>query len=298
MLGSATKTTALPIYVATGQPAAITLDVQILPPEPQPTNETCGTAEPVVIGMPFAAPILDAAGTWRAPARRRRASSCTASHLAAASDIDVYASSADGDGLPRSAARPGLRSPEDELACQTGASPHVFRHALAAGTYYVAVSASAPTTANVTIEASPPTVLQADETCLGAPTLQPNVTTNVVLAGHQDDINLGCFHRRGRRGLYARSPRRLRRAPGPAHRVRRHQGDRALAGRVRGPSDQLACGTGGVSPVRAAKRNVPAGSYRVVSRATTGRTRRSPRSCAPRWRRSSSPSPTRAPTPS
>ncbi|MFS8066434.1 MAG: PPC domain-containing protein, partial [Byssovorax sp.] len=155
MLGSATQATALPIYLATGQSSAITLDVQILPPEPQPVNETCGTAEPVTIGTPFAAPVLDAV--------KDLASACTTTlgelvysfTLAAASDVDVYASSADGDGLPSISLRgSGCALDADEIACQTGKSPHVFRHSLAAGTYYVAVSASAPTVVNVTVEAS------------------------------------------------------------------------------------------------------------------------------------------------
>lgn len=271
MLGSATKTTALPIYIATGQPTAITLDVQILPPAPQPMNETCGTAEPVVIGMPFTAPILDAA--------KDVASACTTTPgelvysftLAAASDVDVYASSADGDGLPSISLRgAGCALPADELACQTGASPHVFRHALAAGTYYVAVSASAPTVANVTIEASPPTLPQVDETCLGAPALQPNVTTNVTLAGHQDDVNLGCFTGAVDAAYALDLPvasdvllvQRI--ASGDTGAIELSQAACAA------PSDQLACGTGGVSPVRTAKRNVPAGSYRVVSESYDG----------------------------
>ena len=271
MLGSATKTTALPIYVATSQASAITLDVQILPPEPRPTNETCGTAQPVVIGLPFTASILDAA--------KDLASACAAPlgdlvysfTLAAASDVDVYASSADGDGLPSISLRDtSCALPTDELACQTSAAAHVFRHALAAGTYYVAVSASAPTVANVTVEASPPTPTPGDETCLGAPVLPPNQTTTVVLAGHQDDVNLGCL-------------------PGAVDAA--YQLDLAVASDVllvqrigsgdtgaielakaacAGPSDQILCGMGSSSPVRATKHNVPAGSYRVVSESKGG----------------------------
>ena len=271
MLGSATQATALPIYLATGQSSAITLDVQILPPQPQPMNETCGTAEPVTIGTPFAAPVLDAV--------KDLASTCTTTlgelvysfTLAATSDVDVYASSADGDGLPSISLRgSGCALDADELACQTGKSPHVFRHSLAAGTYYVAVSASAPTAVNVTVEASPPTLPPLDETCLGAPALQLNKTTPVVLAGHQDDINLGCLAG----AVDAAYALDLAVASDVLLVQRIASGDTGaielLQAACAAPSDQLACGTGGVSPVRASKRNVLAGSYRVVSESSSG----------------------------
>ena len=271
MLGSTTKMTALPIYVATSQASAITLDVQILPPQPLPVNETCGTAAPVVIGIPFAASILDAA--------KDLASACTAPlgelvysfTLATASDVDVYASSADGDGFPSISLRGvGCALPGDEIACQTGASAHVFRHALAAGTYYVAVSASAPTVANVTVEASPPTPLPLDETCLGAPILVPNKTTTVVLAGHQDDLNLGCLPG----AIDAAYALDLAVASDVLLVQRIGSGDTGAIELAQAacaaPSDQLACGTGSNSPVRTAKHNVPAGNYRVVSESNGG----------------------------
>ena len=271
MLGSTTKMTALPIYVATSQAAAITLDVQIVPPQPLPMNETCGTAEPVAIGMPFAAPILDAAEDL--------ASKCAAPlgelvynfTLAAASDVDVFASSADGDGLPSISLRSAACAlPADEIACHTGATAHVFRHALAAGTYYVAVSASAPTTVNVTVEASPPTTPPADETCLGAPVLQPNKTTTVVLAGHQDDVDLGCLPG----AVDAAYALDLAVASDVLLVQRIGSGDTGAIELAQAacaaPSDQLVCATGSVSPVRSSKHNVPAGNYRVVSESGSG----------------------------
>jgi hypothetical protein len=271
MLGSATATTALPIYLATGQSSAITLDVQILPPQPQPANETCGTADAVVIGMPFAAPILDAVKDLASACPTVLGDLVYTFTLAATSDIDVYASSADGDGLPSISLRgSGCALPADEIACQTGASPHVFRHSLAAGTYYVAVSASAPTVADVTIEASPPTAPTIDETCLGAPVLQPNKTTSVVLAGHQDDINLGCFPG----AIDAAYELDLAVASDVLLVERIGSGDSGAIelsqAACAAPSDQIVCGTGGISPVRASKHNVPAGSYRVVTESFDG----------------------------
>jgi hypothetical protein len=271
LLGSATKATALPIYVTTNQASAITLDVQILPPQPAPTNETCGTATPIAIGMPFTAAILDAA--------KDLASACAAPlgelvysfTLATAADVDVYASSADGDGLPSISLRgAGCALPGDEIACQTSAAAHVFRHGLAAGTYYVAVSASAPTVASVTVEASPPTAPPVDETCVGAPALAANTTTTVVLAGHQDDVNLGCLPG----AIDAAYALDLAVASDVLLVQRIGSGDTGaieLAQAACGaPSDQLVCGTGSASPLRVGKHNVPAGSYRVVTESAGG----------------------------
>lgn len=271
MLGSATQTTALPIYVATSQAAAITLDVQIVPPQPLPVNETCGTAEPVAIGMPFTAPILDAAKDLASACAAPRGELVYSFTLATASDVDVYASSADGDGLPSISLRGAACAlPADEIACHTSAAAHVFRHALPAGTYYVAVSASAPTTANVTVEVSPPTTPPVDETCLGAPILPPNKTTTVVLAGHQDDLNLGCLPG----AVDAAYALDLAVASDVLLVQRIGSGDTGAIELAQAacaaPSDQLACGTGSVSPIRTAKHNVPAGSYRVVSESAKG----------------------------
>ncbi len=271
MVGSATQMTALPIYVATGQASAITLDVQILPPQPKHANETCGTADAVVIGMPFAAPILDATKDLAGACPTLLGELVYSFTLAATSDVDVYASSADGDGLPSISLRDAACAlPTDEIACQTASSAHVFRHALAAGTYYVAVSASAPTVANVTIEASPPTPPSSDETCVGSPVLQPNKTTPVVLAGHQDDVNLGCFPG----AVDAAYELDLATASDVLLVQRIGSGDSGAielaAPACAAPTDQIACGTGGISPVRTAKHNVPAGSYRVVTESFNG----------------------------
>ncbi|MFT3767648.1 MAG: putative metal-binding motif-containing protein [Minicystis sp.] len=59
-IGSATASTAFPVYVSTSPGAAIALDVQIVPATPKPTNETCGTALPITPGAPVTVPILDA----------------------------------------------------------------------------------------------------------------------------------------------------------------------------------------------------------------------------------------------
>src|SRR5262249_24122085 len=51
-IGSPSGSTTLPIYVSTDQPQDVTVKVAFLAPEPKATNETCGTAAPIVPGVP------------------------------------------------------------------------------------------------------------------------------------------------------------------------------------------------------------------------------------------------------
>jgi hypothetical protein len=269
-LGSATQPTAFPVYLATAPGFAAVLDVQISPAVPKAANETCGTALPITPGVPVAAEILDC--------DKDLASACAATlgelvytfDLAAPADVDVYASSIDGDGLPMISLRgSGCALPGDELTCQLGAAPHVFRHALAAGTYYVAVSASAPTGVKVTVDLSAPTAPAADETCVGSPVLPHNKTIKVTLSNHQDDISLGCLQG----AVDAAYELDLAQASDVllVERIAAiDQGAVSLATPACTAATALSCSSAGQSPVRGGKRNVPAGTYRVVAESLHG----------------------------
>jgi hypothetical protein len=270
-VGSASQQTALPIYVATKPAAAITLDVQLRPASSIPTNETCGTAQPIEVGVPFTAPIIDAVKDVDSACATSPGDLVYSFTLTSPSDVDVYATSLDGDGHPSLSLRgAGCSLLSDELACQTAAGAHVFRRALPSGAYFVAVSASAPTTSLVTVEAKPPSPSHADETCSGAPLIPPNKTISVSLGGHQDDINLGCFPG----AVDAAFELDLPVASDVLLVSRIALGDTGgleLSLPACGAAkDLLACGTGAPSPVRTSKRNVPSGSYRVIAETLQG----------------------------
>jgi hypothetical protein len=263
-VGSATAQTVYPVYVATAPAAQIALDVQILPAVPRPTNETCGTAAPIVPGVPVTTEILDAAADLGSACTTALGELVYTFDLAAPADVHVYGSSVDGDGNPVLGLRgPGCALPADELTCQIAAAPHLYRKALPAGTYYVTVSATAPTTVQVTVETATPTVPAADETCAGAPVLPPNKTQAVTLGDHQDDVSLGCLVG----GVDAARELDLA-APSDVLLVQRiasgDVGAVGLSGPACTPATALACAAGGQSPVRASLRNVPAGAYRIV----------------------------------
>jgi hypothetical protein len=129
----------------------------------------------------------------------------------------------------------------------------------------VRVSASAPTDASVLVSVAPPTPAPQDETCDAAPAIAANTTTSLTLADHVDDVRLGCAI-----GMVdAARTLELPRASDVLLLERLSSGDVAAielaAPACAAPSDLRACAIGGSSPVRAAARNVPAGSWRVVA---------------------------------
>src|SRR5262249_51413840 len=114
--------------------------------------------------------------------------------LAAPADVHVYSSSLDGDGVPVVSLRgAGCALPTDEITCQMAAVADVYRQGLAAGTYYVALSATAPTALQLTVDVSAPTAAAPDQFCTGAPVLVPNKTIPVALSTHEDATSLGCL---------------------------------------------------------------------------------------------------------
>lgn len=265
-LGSAGESVALPLYVTTAQSSPVTLEVSFLPPAPAPTNETCGTALPITLGEPAFAQILEPVEDIASECATPLGELVYTFELAQPANVDVYAASADGDGLPSISLRgSGCALPEDEITCQTAPNAHILRHSLPAGKYFLAVSASAPTTAIVTVELSPPTPADADEICAGAPPLAPNTTIDVNLEGHQDDVHMGCFP-----GMADAAFELTLAKPSDVLLVQRISQADIGAVELAQPScaesaDQIVCGSGTPSPVRAAAHNVPAGSYRVVA---------------------------------
>src|SRR5262249_47405525 len=119
-LGSATQPMPYSVYVDTAPGGQVSLDVQILPVVPKPTNETCGTAAPITPGVPVTAEILDEAQNLGSACATKLGQLVYSFTLASPSDVDVYATSADGDGAPVISLRdPGCSLPTDEITCVT-----------------------------------------------------------------------------------------------------------------------------------------------------------------------------------
>jgi hypothetical protein len=270
-LGDLVDPTALPAFLFTDQGADVTLRLELLQGSLPPTNETCGTAAPLLPSVPVTASIIDAATDVASACDSATGELVYQFTLGQPQDVDLYATSIDGDGLPMISLRTSAcAQPEDEITCQLGEDAHIFRHSLPAGTYAVAVGASAPTDVLLSLAVSDPTVPPVDDDCDGAPALTPNQTFDVLLDAHQDDIDTGCLVG----GVDAAYELVLTEPSDVLLLGRYSQADSAavqlLQSECDGPPSELSCGTASRSPARASSRNVPAGSYRVVAESRQG----------------------------
>lgn len=270
-LGDPGATTALPVYVATAPAGPVLLDVQFFPPTQKPQNETCGTAEPAPVGAPFPVVVVDAAKDLASGCAPPTGELVYSFELVQPQDVDIFATSTDGDGFPVLSLRDAACAlPEDEITCHYAQNAHVVAKSLPAGTYHLAVAATAPTSMFVTIELSPPTPPPDDDLCDGAPPIAHNETIGVSLEDHQDNVQLGCLPG-AVDAVYTLSLAE----PSDVLMVQRvSQADVGAVSLVKpacaAASDLLACGTGAPSPVRGRAQNVPAGDYRVVAESTQG----------------------------
>ena len=271
-LGSPAQAMAYPLYVTTAGPGAdVTLAVSFTSPTPPPTNETCGTALPITPGTPVIADLTNATLDAKSACPQASGDLLYSFTLAAPSDIDVYATSTDGVSAPTISLRDtGCALPTDEIACNNGLPAHLYRRALAAGTYFIAISGSAPDTVSLDLELSAPTTPPADETCVGSPVLTPGVTQNVPLDHHQKDMALGCLSG----GVDAAYEIDLPVASDVLVVERTSSGDYAgielSKAACATTADRLTCNLGSTSPVLSGKRNVLAGSYRAIIDSSLG----------------------------
>lgn len=270
-IGDASDVLALPVIVTTSAGASVTLRYELLAATEAPTNETCGTALPLEPGVPTLVSLVGTAPDVASGCGPAVGDLVYQLELASPADVDLFATSLDGDGEPAISLRTAACAlPEDEIACNLSEAAHLYRHGLPAGSYTVALSASAPTELLVTLELSAPSDPPPDEDCASPGTLVLGQTFPVSFAGHQDDVTLGCVAGAvdaaygleldepsdvlllGRYSDYDEPALELARPP------------------CAGPQDLLVCATTGPSPLRARARNVAAGSYRVLAESLFG----------------------------
>ena len=259
----------LPAYVFTDAPADVTLRYEVLAASTLPANQTCGTAAMLPPATPTLASVVDATQNVTTACNAQTGELVYTFTLAAPQDVEIFAVSTDGDGLPVVSLRNSACAlPTDEISCAqaTPALPtaYLYRHSLAAGTYTISVAATAPTDVTLTLELSAPTPAPPDEDCTAPPTLAHNVPTDVLLTAHQDDIDNGCLVG----GADAAYSLDLPVASDVLLIARYSAGDVAgvsLSDPGCATADLLRCASQGtLSPERAQKRNVPAGNYRVI----------------------------------
>ncbi len=262
--------TPFPLYVTSTEGTAVALDVSFEPASLAPTNETCGTAEDLPLETPIEVEIVDAALDLSSACTTVLGELVYRITLDSDSDLDLYALSLDGDGLPAISLRDSdCTLLEDEIACHLASSAHVFRHSLPAGDYFVALSASAPTTISLVANASAPTPPPPDEDCSSGALLLANQTLDVSFEDHQDDHDVGCFQPALDAAYELSLPVAtdlllVQRISGA------DTGSVALSGPLCDGTDLFACGFGAQNPIRVRDRGVAAGDYRVLVESLLG----------------------------
>jgi hypothetical protein len=184
----------LPIYVASDQEQSVRVQASLRPAQPKPTNETCGTAAPLVPGQSVVAEILDAFKDIGSICPSTMGDLVYQFTTDAPHDVYVFGGSLDGLGDPVLSLRNAdCAKPEDEIACKSAKAPVVFVRALPAGTYFVSVSATAPTSVQLRVELTAPSDPPEGDDCHDAPPLIPNVTQSIALDGHLDNLKESCL---------------------------------------------------------------------------------------------------------
>lgn len=266
-LGDAVDPVAMPAYLYSEVGVPLTLKYELLTPTPKPSNETCGTAVALVPSTPTLASVIDPDLDLATACAANTGELVYTFDLAETADIDLYATSIDGDGIPVMSLRDSnCALPEDEITCNESADGHIYRHSLPAGTYYLAVAATAPTDLLLTLEVSDATPGPDDEACEGAPDIPLNETIPVVFDNHQDDHDLGCVPG----GVDAAYTLDLSEPSDVLVIGRRANADTGAAVEIAlepcaDANDLLVCAKAALSPVRAQKRNLSAGSYRILA---------------------------------
>jgi hypothetical protein len=246
--------------VTTQTEAGLTVHVDYLAPSTKPSNETCATPLPIPVNQPVPLSIVDAAHDLATDCMANTGELTYAFTLTEAHDVRVVATTTAGDGAAVLSLRAATCT--DELRCRVGNVPPLFARNLGAGTYVVSVSATASIDASLLVQTYAPTLPPQNQTCATAPAAVQNGELTVDLSSQEDAIRNGC----------------LPGAPNAAYDLelsvpsdvlivaRFAQGDLGAVS-LNKPTcttaDVLSC-VQGATPLRISRRNLAAGSYRVV----------------------------------
>ncbi len=264
--------------VATQKEGAVDVKVDIRAAAPKPANEACGsTPVDVAIDVPFTVSLIDATVDVPTGCDKSKTGELTYAFTLPGpglADVRIFASTLVGGGDPVVSLRDTACA--DELRCRVGTSPPLFARGLAPGPHVFTVSGTRHIDATVLVKTYPATPAPDNQTCATAPVLGTtpplaiNTSFPVDLSAQEDAIRNGCLPG----GLAAAYDLELT-APSDVLVVGRFPpnegGAVALHGTACTTTDSLGCSTG-PSPQRVSKRNVPAGSYRVVIADELGQT--------------------------
>jgi hypothetical protein len=277
---NATPGTAYYAIVTAQLEATIDVHVDIRPAAGVPTNEDCGAPLAVPIDSPFVVSIIDAAkdpGVASACAAKTGELSYSFTIPGPdPKDVKIFASTVAGSGTPVVSLRDATCT--TELRCRVGSTPPAFARALAPGTYFFTIAGTTQLDASVLVKTYPATTRPTDQDCATAPAIAANGSVAVNLADHEDAIadidgngTLETMNECLPGGPAAAYDLELA-VPSDVLVIARfpltETGAIALYGPTCAKGTMIACApggqTGGVTPQRISKRNLAAGSYRLV----------------------------------
>lgn len=255
--------------VTTQTEGAVDVKVDIRATSPKPTNESCAAPMDVAVDTPFNVSIIDPAKDVASDCDKGQTGELTyAFTLAQPSDVRIFASTLSGAGEPVVSLRDATCT--DELRCRNAATPPVFARNLAAGPHVFTVAGTRQLDASILVKTYPPTAAPANQSCATAPPIAFNETVAVDLSAQEDAIKNGCLP-----GGPAAAYELTLTQPSDVLIIGRfpsnEPGAVSLNGPACGTADVLGCSSG-ATPQRVSKRNVPAGSYRVVVADQLGQT--------------------------
>jgi hypothetical protein len=259
---------AIPVGIFTDATDSISLRVAFPAASTAPTNETCGTAIPLVPGVPVVASL--AGTTLDVP------SACGTTafdlvysfELTEPRDVAAYAAPRDSFGTPLLSLRSeACVASTEELACNRAANAMVFRRALPAGRYTLVVGSTGPSEVDVVLESRSPTSAPPGDACGAAQALTPAVTIATDLAGYEDDIPAGCVvgSRDAAYGLSVGASSDVLVSLGTSS---NDQPSVSLADAA--CTSTLVCAASRTNPLRIASRGLAAGEYRVIVESSAG----------------------------
>ncbi|MDB4943126.1 MAG: hypothetical protein JWP97_2660 [Labilithrix sp.] len=251
----------LSAIVVTQQEGAVDLVVDITDAAPRPTNESCAAPEPVAVGTPFTVHLVDPAKDLPTDCAASQTGELTyAFTLAAAQDVRIFASTLSASGDPVVSLRDATCA--GELRCRAGAAVPVFARSLAAGTHVFTVSGTEQLDASIVVRTYPPTAPPPNQSCATAPPIAVDQDVLVDLSAQEDAIDDGCFP-----GSSSAAYALVLTEPSDVLAVARFAQNETGSISIDAPGcttgDLLACAKG-ATPQRVSRRNLPAGSYRIV----------------------------------
>ena len=248
------------VVVTTQSEANVAVHVDFLPPTTKPANESCAAPLAIPLNTPVPVTVVDASHDLVSDCTAETGELTFAFTLTEAHDVRVLATTTAGDGTAVLSLRAATCT--DELRCRVGNVPPLFARNLQAGTYVLAMSATASIDATLFVQTSAPTMPPPNQTCATAPAAPTNGEVAVDLSAQEDAIRNGCL------GGAPNAAYDLELAvPSDVLIVGRFpQGDFGAVSLNRPgctPADVLTCAQGS-TPMRISKRNLAAGSYRIV----------------------------------